>query len=523
MDGWLEVMEGWRNIYPLRPDDKFIKGMSFSPDGEKIALARRDSFQLWSVRSCVLLHTIEARPRRGVAPPGFNCAAFSPDGNALALGDNNGDLWILRLPSLELVSRFAAHHEAVHVVRFSSDGKFIISSYWDQRLWNVSVKSPGLEDRDQQSSGLRLEPEHGNQFLGWCAEKLLPTPQDQDRFGCTFHFKVKALSPNGAYVAGVSGRDVFLWGIKDGLRMIADLDCHNTDEFDYTQVMSLEFSSDSSIIIVGCINRIVLFATTDGRRLFSGAELSRSTFVALSPNNQLLIRAARMDTSVWSTRSQERLAEHAEGATCAAFSPTDEVAVGLGDGQVEIWSARTGALTRRLGCHLDIWTIAITDNGRNVVSLSEDGSVRIVAADSGQVRFAGSLTQIHVSNAYASRRNLQLQMRHNFWAFQSHSDRFYGAKLRPEFLRMRWSGKQLQVPGFARSAQLVVGATLKSEGLFASFSSRSDLIVYRREHCLVLCELKSAPRGGPIVAPVLRSRLVVERSQSPCNSTSNTS
>src|SRR5262249_45059902 len=67
--------------------------------------------------------------------------SFSPDGQVLAAGTSNGEIWLYSLQKQSLVATLHGHTDGVWAVAFSPDGKLLASGSDDQtvRLWNLEA------------------------------------------------------------------------------------------------------------------------------------------------------------------------------------------------------------------------------------------------------------------------------------------------------------------------------------------------------------------------------------------------
>ena len=117
--------------------------VAFSPDGTIVATegTADAAIRLWDVRT-----------RKQIGKPlntdtnGIGGIAFSPDGNTLASGTDDGTIQYWNVATGVRRTSFTAHGDAdgVSSVAFSPDGQTLASASWDHtvRLWDVATHEP---------------------------------------------------------------------------------------------------------------------------------------------------------------------------------------------------------------------------------------------------------------------------------------------------------------------------------------------------------------------------------------------
>ncbi len=100
----------------------YITDVAFSPDGKTLATAG-------NVRN-IYLWDVEMGKRRMVIrrhKSDISSVAYSPDGTLLALGSKSGDITIYDVDTMKPLKSFVGDHEVVAKVRFTADGKRLVS------------------------------------------------------------------------------------------------------------------------------------------------------------------------------------------------------------------------------------------------------------------------------------------------------------------------------------------------------------------------------------------------------------
>jgi WD40 repeat protein len=163
-DGTIKLwrVSDWSLVQNLSPlNGGWIWQIAFSQDGQMLAaISRADRDMLssdspsidqatnviiWRVSDGSLLKTLamlkpaDEQRGRGFSPPGTLWSlAFSPDGQTVAAGRNDGAITLWRVIDGKLLHTFSAHSGPVYSLRFSPDGQALASGGADTkiRLWN---------------------------------------------------------------------------------------------------------------------------------------------------------------------------------------------------------------------------------------------------------------------------------------------------------------------------------------------------------------------------------------------------
>jgi serine/threonine protein kinase len=101
-----------------------VTDVAVSPNGHFIANSANDTLRLWSLNSDLLLDKLDGNANY------FTSVTFSPDSKMLASGsrDNGIRLWNVEYGKLNVVDSFRGQSEPINDLKFSPDGKLLISS-----------------------------------------------------------------------------------------------------------------------------------------------------------------------------------------------------------------------------------------------------------------------------------------------------------------------------------------------------------------------------------------------------------
>ena len=360
--------------------DAFSDPVSFSPDGQHLALATRIGIWLYDVAT--------SRERDLFPGPWVTAVAFAPDGT-LAAGLRDGGavaLWGGREERTVLYR----HYEAVRSVAFSPDGTLLGSAsenklkLWDVasgvELWEARAARPRADGEFRSvafssdgtilaATGLEMGEYQGRAAIRlWDVESAAEiTTLDVTALDDGTEILVVALSPDGTTLATGSWNTVKLWDVAQG-RVIATLPGNSGE------TSALAFSSDGAILAAGSWRdqAVGLWDVATGKSLATLEHSTPAHPVAFSPDGGTLASMSPDGIWVWDipTESGTRIQGHDSSVESVAFSPGGATLAVASGTATKLWDIRTGGYPATLE----------SPGGRDVhsVAFSPDGSILAV-------------------------------------------------------------------------------------------------------------------------------------------------
>jgi len=338
---------------------------AFSADGKIACL----------IRNGVVLYDIASGKEVGRFTEAMNypmAVAFSPDGQALAIGHSNGAIRLLNVKKPKISPITTGHRAPVKGLAFDPNGKWLVSASADSlRLWDMAT---GEEKR------------------------VLP--------GSVFGYTALALSPDGSTLAAGQERFIHLhdtatWvqtgrfpaeipveGLAfspDGKRLLSNIGHIDLAKKTYRLGSGIfpasSFSADGGILARSNSRGWGPFLfRSDGSKILSfqidllGGPFALSTlgkFIATAKKDVHEVVIYEQDTGKrrWSLSI-------ARPAQALALSPDSRLlAIGLNNGEIVVWDAYVGRRLEFNGHFMSITALAFSADGRTLASGSEDSTV----------------------------------------------------------------------------------------------------------------------------------------------------
>jgi predicted amidohydrolase len=123
-------------VYTLMGHTDWIGSLAFSPDGQTLASGSDDgTVKLWDVTTGQAVRTFSEHTNW------VRSVAFSPDGQVLASGSLDTTVILWDVTTGQEMRTLSGHRDCVNSIAFSPDGQLLASGSWDERvkLWDVAT------------------------------------------------------------------------------------------------------------------------------------------------------------------------------------------------------------------------------------------------------------------------------------------------------------------------------------------------------------------------------------------------
>ena len=279
---------------------------------------------------------------------------------------SSGDAALTNLTNLEAPpALFEGHTDAIHGVAISPNGKYLATGSQDKtvRLWDIATGQTihVFIGHRVDVGGVAFSPD-GKTLVAPSRDKTIrvwdvATGQTVKVFQASHGVDYVAFSPDGKYIAG-TGLDpsARIWDVATG-QTVHILTGHT-----------------------GYTTRVVY--SPDGQYLLTGGHDSTARLWDAVTGNQVHV-----------------LAGHTGDVVGVAFTPDSKYAATGDDHTIKLWDIATGQIVREfVGHETGFWVagIAFTPDGKDMVSVSADGTARLWAVATGQfLHYIGNRGGVH--------------------------------------------------------------------------------------------------------------------------------
>lgn len=425
------------------PQGAVSNSLSFSPDGNLLAVGRHPFVLLWDVavdevraelitagspfaafsRDGKLLAAGDSSGKftiwawdgaraeeRVVQPYGGGKLVFSPDGKRLVTGGVAACVW--DAGTGREVARLPDESAAIQDIAISHDGKTVAFGTYDRqvKLWNLETNEVDCRASRGPVHTVTFSPDDAALFTGGedtVVRQWLVAAEPEPRVLAQARVKSLAFAPTSELLAAAClDGSLRLWDAGTG-REVAKLEAHVTGEFagapTFAGANAVAFSPDGKWLASGGGDPNAKLWDTDTWQLRNTLNQGqgRSVFsVAFSPDSLTLGASCKSmnvlgpPARLWDVAAGiEKISlpgQHWAVPTVEFSSDGKRIATGQQFGTIALWDARTGrevaTLASRTAAHHNINSVAFSPDGKLLVTAGNEGTIKLWDVPGEQLR-----------------------------------------------------------------------------------------------------------------------------------------
>ncbi len=272
--------------------------------------------------------------------------AISPDGNSFAVGNHDNYVGLLNIEGKELI-KLVGHKGYVQSVKYSPDGKFIVSGSMDHavKLWDTNSGKEIKNMKGHTDGILCVAYSHNGKYIasGSLDHKTIiwDAKSGKRLFQLAGHkseIAEVAFSRNNRFViTGSSDKTAKVWDLETG-KIMYSLEGHDG------VVGGVAITPNDNVIITSSDDKIRLWNAKSGKHIHTINDNKAKIMSIFSSNDGEYISSSTVNgiIKIWKTKGGKKVCEytgHSTRAREAVFHPTkDNTVISVGnDKTIRMW------------------------------------------------------------------------------------------------------------------------------------------------------------------------------------------
>ncbi len=361
-------------IEPWQGHKEWVNGVRFSPDGKYFASVSDDGLlKVWETATAKNIFTIKGHTA------GINQLAWHPDGKRIftTSNDNSIKVWDLKSPG-EII--FKASQVGPWYAPASTDGNLMAPvnsdkyfALYDLHTGKQQIILDSLTAFSSAFSSNGKSVAAGNRNIN-----IYDTETGK---------KIVTGKGHTAVIYGMDYSNNFNLFVTAGDKTVRLWNLQDTASFKIIPSVSgayaVKFSPDGKNIYAGCTDGKIRIISTGNWQVTDSMQSGTTVFnLAVSADGKYMVTSGNAEVIAWNLHKKKSISlqGHTKWVYGAAFHPSLPIAVTASyDRTVRFWDVEKGINTLTLfGFEHELYTVAITGNGKKLVITETDGLVHVI-------------------------------------------------------------------------------------------------------------------------------------------------
>ena len=371
--------------YTLTKESNHANDISFTSDSKVVVcVSWTNKISLLNANTYKTIRTFNLHP---------DCittsAAYSPTQEIIAVGSDNGNIYLYDRDTNELQHTITSHKEHVDVLAFSLDGKTLASaSLYEKsiKLWDTDTANQikTFTGHESYIRGLAFSPD-GKTLTSGSGDGTIRFWDIHTRdiikmyIGYSEYVMSIACNPNGNYIASkTSDHTIRIWDTRT---------CKNIETYYQFQdtTFGITFNSEGYLLIASATeNGIKLLVENSGEhKMILTGESDIMEDIYFSPDGNTLVSSSTDDIiRLWDVQTCEEKRVQLSPDNCVrgiAFHPNgNTIATRNLEDTIQLWDVETGENLKSFFAHYKgVDSIAFSPDGKTLASAGNDDTIRL--------------------------------------------------------------------------------------------------------------------------------------------------
>lgn len=371
-------------IRRLRGHSDSINAAIVTPDGNTVISSSYDGIKIWDIKTASLIRTIKGHSKV------VSSLAITQDGQTLFSGGEDGNIKLWNIKTGKEIRTLKEHSGRVESLVISSDGSTLISGAGDNtiKLWDIANQN--------------LIHTFGKPIKKVDLSKFRPKNPPSGAIAISFSVSAikAAISPDGKTIVSTDGINIQLWDVEKRKQL-------RTIKANYNGFGSVFISPDNQTLVsLNIDSPIDIWNRFTGRKIRTIKDEWVQS-IDISPNGNTLVTGGWGDKTIklWNIKTGKLVRAFKDtGVDKVAISPDGKILISSHGELIKLRDISTGKLLRQLESSFSVSSLAVSDNGKFLVTRNVGDEILLWDMQTGKL--IRTLKKTNIDEFYNADKNI---------------------------------------------------------------------------------------------------------------------